>query len=150
MLPRPPKPTLFPYTTLFRSGSIASGGAVPPVRWDPGTSPAGCPRFLSTRDADRVARAMRSVVTSGTGRALRSQDRKSTRLNSSHVEISYAVFCLKKKKRGLINRLRRESAARCQETRFYQRRIFFVADHGTASFNAMSSRLAMPRSYVNG
>ena len=55
------------------SGSIASGGSIAPVRWEPAeASSAGCPRFLSAQDADRVARAMRSVVTSGTGRALRS------------------------------------------------------------------------------
>src|SRR5204863_7396145 len=71
MIRRPPRSTLFPYTTLFRS--VALRGAAP----------------------------YRAVLTSGwvldpEGRAPR--DRKSTRLNSSHVEISYAVFCLKKKK----------------------------------------------------
>jgi cell division protein FtsW (lipid II flippase)/cell division protein FtsI/penicillin-binding protein 2 len=57
------------------SASIASGGIVAPVRWEPieaGPNPGGSPRFLTKHDADRVARDMRSVVTSGTGRALRS------------------------------------------------------------------------------
>src|SRR5204862_4085084 len=65
MSPRPPRSTLFPYTTLFRSRAEGRGA--------PGTPGAG-------------------------GMALYQRDRKSTRLNSSHVEISYAVFCLKKKK----------------------------------------------------
>src|SRR6266496_5695268 len=66
MIRRPPRSTLFPYTTLFRSAS----------HWRGATTPAGC---------------------SGTD----CRDRKSTRLNSSHVEISYAVFCLKKKKKTI-------------------------------------------------
>src|SRR2546430_13642429 len=73
MIRRPPRSTLFPYTTLFRSGfCLARGRARPEV------SPA--PRLLATL------------------RAHRPTDRKSTRLNSSHSQISYAVFCLKKKK----------------------------------------------------
>src|SRR5579872_7591677 len=65
MIRRPPRSTLFPYTTLFRSR----------------------PRRRRTRSSFRRVR-----------RAARWRDRKSTRLNSSHVRISYAVFCLKKKK----------------------------------------------------
>src|SRR5437660_9670116 len=71
MIRRPPRSTLFPYTTLFRSSSRC--------RY---SSP-------STRSCSSPSRC-------GT---LRSSDRKSTRLNSSHVAISYAVFCLKKKKK---------------------------------------------------
>src|SRR5438067_4259284 len=80
MLRRPPRSTLFPYTTLFRS-----------VR-----------RRCSGRRDCRVpqpALALTHGVDGGTGRPL---DRKSTRLNSSHVSISYAVFCLKKKNRNII------------------------------------------------
>src|SRR6266571_8424956 len=73
MIRRPPRSTLFPYTTLFRSGR------------DP-------TRPRSNAAADRRPRARR-----GSPRASR-RDRKSTRLNSSHMSISYAVFCLKKKK----------------------------------------------------
>src|SRR5437868_7928743 len=68
MIRRPPRSTLFPYTTLFRSGRC------------------GPPSGLQRRLADRPRRRCRP-------------DRKSTRLNSSHVSISYAVFCLKKKKK---------------------------------------------------
>src|SRR5690349_23787943 len=74
MIRRPPRSTLFPYTTLFRS---RGGLTVPEARVD-----------LEALDSD--------VDVSS---ASRSTDRKSTRLNSSHVEISYAVFCLKKKKK---------------------------------------------------
>src|SRR5437868_12833578 len=82
MLRRPPTSTLFPYTTLFRSGSAP---AAPPV---PGGDPPG------GRGAGRGGRPgpdHRAPARRG--------DRKSTRLNSSHVSISYAVFCLKKKKK---------------------------------------------------
>src|SRR5437868_11541047 len=74
MLRRPPRSTLFPYTTLFRSGF--EGARQPEVR-------------------RREARAQLQRLSVKLDRLL---DRKSTRLNSSHVSISYAVFCLKKKK----------------------------------------------------
>src|SRR5579863_3971121 len=69
MIRRPPRSTLFPYTTLFRSRSACSTGS----RWSP-----------TSRSSPTCAS---------------SRDRKSTRLNSSHPSISYAVFCLKKKKK---------------------------------------------------
>src|SRR5690349_22861094 len=78
MIRRPPRSTLFPYTTLFRS------------RARRGTLFGDASQGRRVACADRVASADRE-------RARR--DRKSTRLNSSHVEISYAVFCLKKKKK---------------------------------------------------
>src|SRR5690349_23425026 len=78
MIRRPPRSTLFPYTTLFRSG-VPHGLVAADAR--PAAVAAAGPR-LGRHDA----RARRG-------------DRKSTRLNSSHVEISYAVFCLKKKKK---------------------------------------------------
>src|SRR5690349_22895760 len=78
MIRRPPRSTLFPYTTLFRSRARAA-------------------RDRARRVPDRgEPRARRS--TQGGERVRPGEDRKSTRLNSSHVEISYAVFCLKKKK----------------------------------------------------
>src|SRR3712207_8242932 len=83
MIRRPPRSTLFPYTTLFRS--VPDG---------------------DERDKD-VANAIRYAVDNGAhiinmsfGKAY--SDRKSTRLNSSHANISYAVFCLKKKKTEII------------------------------------------------
>src|SRR6266567_6294192 len=78
MIRRPPRSTLFPYTTLFRSG--------PADRYlrDPGQAPLPGPRRGPVdRPRQRPGRP----------------DRKSTRLNSSHSQISYAVFCLKKKKK---------------------------------------------------
>src|SRR5947209_9616383 len=75
MIRRPPRSTLFPYTTLFRSGFIS------------------LPRPVLPGD-----RKERLVVRRLDG-SVRFQDRKSTRLNSSHANISYAVFCLKKKKK---------------------------------------------------
>src|SRR5438067_11001025 len=78
MIRRPPRSTLFPYTTLFRSpgaGNPIDGDALGPGR----VRPRGHGRWRSRRPGG-------------------AEDRKSTRLNSSHVSISYAVFCLKKKK----------------------------------------------------
>src|SRR3712207_8930046 len=97
MIRRPPRSTLFPYTTLFRSR--AAGLAAPLV--DPGVQPA--PAVEQPVDALVVVsgdRAGRLVPELDLDRlALGQQDRKSTRLNSSHANISYAVFCLKKKKK---------------------------------------------------
>src|SRR5207253_10312100 len=89
LLPRPPTSTLFPYTTLFRSA--------PPRRVQLGLylpRMANLPRPLTYRFSARG-------TGSRAGSLFDNQDRKSTRLNSSHVAISYAVFCLKKKKRML-------------------------------------------------
>src|SRR5258705_9891081 len=77
MIRRPPRSTLFPYTTLFRS-----------------ERPAGCGAGL---DSDAQAHAPRAGLAGGLRQDVVA-DRKSTRLNSSHLGISYAVFCLKKKK----------------------------------------------------
>src|SRR2546422_6312350 len=90
MIRRPPRSTLFPYTTLFRSLAAAFDGDWRRAlrEWD------GDPDFCTTR--------------------ARSTDRKSTRLNSSHGYISYAVFCLKKKKMSqwLPHTLQRKPAHR--------------------------------------
>src|SRR5260221_9943534 len=79
MIRRPPRSTLFPYTTLFRS----SGDRL----WSPG------------RNKGEVDRRRRRIVRGAAEWLREPQDRKSTRLNSSHTVISYAVFCLKKKKK---------------------------------------------------
>src|SRR2546430_7471155 len=88
MIRRPPRSTLFPYTTLFRSthsptdntviARVARGGAA---------------------EIDRAAKAATKAFRTGWSRSTGEEDRKSTRLNSSHSQISYAVFCLKKKNR---------------------------------------------------
>src|SRR5256885_2753519 len=84
MIRRPPRSTLFPYTTLFRSHII-----------------------VDSRDSKRLFASTWSLYTGGGGVYRSNEDRKSTRLNSSHLVISYAVFCLKKKKdnaRPALNR----------------------------------------------
>src|SRR2546426_7397820 len=85
MIRRPPRSTLFPYTTLFRSESMAKAYWI------------SCYRSISNPDALQAYAKL---------------DRKSTRLNSSHLVISYAVFCLKKKKKSTTQhpRIRTESA----------------------------------------
>src|SRR2546430_9929521 len=91
MIRRPPRSTLFPYTTLFRSGQQGLGGV-------------GHPRGHSRRGLLAMALPARDVRAGDVARQRTSagleptrKDRKSTRLNSSHSQISYAVFCLKKK-----------------------------------------------------
>src|SRR2546429_2369083 len=95
MIRRPPRSTLFPYTTLFRSGGGARrvrGGAEDPSR-------AALARQRHPGAAHRQRVAGHATGDGDAGRAqLPGRDRKSTRLNSSHGYISYAVFCLKKKK----------------------------------------------------
>src|SRR2546430_5287625 len=88
MIRRPPRSTLFPYTTLFRS--LRRVVRRVPVR----THHRGRSRLAGRRGRDGVPDALHRGDTL-TGAA----DRKSTRLNSSHSQISYAVFCLKKKKK---------------------------------------------------
>src|SRR3712207_8566169 len=87
MIRRPPRSTLFPYTTLFRSAAVGGLGDEPAgrIRADPGARVRRAPRARERRHGGRALRR------------LRRRDRKSTRLNSSHANISYAVFCLKKK-----------------------------------------------------
>src|SRR6266850_5529687 len=81
MIRRPPRSTLFPYTTLFRArGRFRSGTTL------------RHPARLGCGDGHRPAAPLQ-----------RPRDRKSTRLNSSHLVISYAVFCLKKKKKNNVN-----------------------------------------------
>src|SRR2546426_8210658 len=84
MIRRPPRSTLFPYTTLFRSPSDGDADEV-----------VAAVRLLIQRRGRRVDGDSRRG--GGGGGAVPSTDRKSTRLNSSHLVISYAVFCLKKK-----------------------------------------------------
>src|SRR4051794_41275673 len=82
MIRRPPRSTLFPYTTLFRSEDSAGDQSR---------------RYLRTVGA--VVGFLVGATDGQRSGASRAQDRKSTRLNSSHPSISYAVFCLKKKKK---------------------------------------------------
>src|SRR5207248_7567239 len=102
MIPPPPTSTLFPYTTLFRSApwevlETDKQAAIPQPLPEPG--PRSRHRWLSGSADDGIdgqsSAELRSIPTVLHG----GQDRKSTRLNSSHRTISYAVFCLKKKKK---------------------------------------------------
>src|SRR3712207_8631061 len=98
MIRRPPRSTLFPYTTLFRSRYSTTTSKMRPTR--PTLARVRTPSEDGVREQDRVGLAAASAAASR-GRACsrrRYRDRKSTRLNSSHANISYAVFCLKKKK----------------------------------------------------
>src|SRR5256885_8396743 len=88
MIRRPPRSTLFPYTTLFRSGG---------TRGDRSGGGGGTGRAGVAGTQRRLLRPLRDH--SRHGENDHEEDRKSTRLNSSHLVISYAVFCLKKKKR---------------------------------------------------
>src|SRR3712207_7925505 len=97
MIRRPPRSTLFPYTTLFRSDFLM---VCPPSRHEVeermtmqnGNADLLLHEFHPPEDLRRFACAPASII-----RANEAVDRKSTRLNSSHANISYAVFCLKKK-----------------------------------------------------
>src|SRR3712207_8219545 len=87
MIRRPPRSTLFPYTTLFRSAGSFQG---------PDGKPGLTVSFSKFKGAERFHGMSKFHLNNGV-------DRKSTRLNSSHANISYAVFCLKKKKKSTIN-----------------------------------------------
>src|SRR3712207_8830295 len=88
MIRRPPRSTLFPYTTLFRSFTSARPAAAKREETKPS--------FLTTEFYAFVATVAAVLIAAAQADNL---DRKSTRLNSSHANISYAVFCLKKKKK---------------------------------------------------
>src|SRR5438309_8585920 len=97
MIPRPPRSTLFPYTTLFRSHALENV-----------TVPHGRPDYLDP----------------GVGHRRDQGDRKSTRLNSSHSSISYAVFCLKKKKKN--------NQFTCRAAEIPLERLFPPTTHGSS------------------
>src|SRR3989442_2536601 len=94
MIRRPPRSPLFPYTTLFRSVRDAIVRAIERCGQPPLTLPSWAGHDAGVMSRYVPAGMIFVVSTYHAGR----QDRKSTRLNSSHVRISYAVFCLKKKK----------------------------------------------------
>src|SRR3712207_7605824 len=94
MIRRPPRSTLFPYTTLFRSRGVSGGGGggkqQETEQGSHGEPTPWCSEGKSSRKKRKEAQEKR-------------EDRKSTRLNSSHANISYAVFCLKKKIKNVIS-----------------------------------------------
>src|SRR3712207_8999525 len=95
MIRRPPRSTLFPYTTLFRSRESFDF-----------TRLVGVVACVRGKDVEGMLRELETVC----AELVVTQDRKSTRLNSSHANISYAVFCLKKKTQIQMGALRRHRA----------------------------------------
>src|SRR3712207_8525178 len=93
MIRRPPRSTLFPYTTLFRSLAGNAVGHVGLAQHAEARAPRGVQPSVSADLVAAVPQEQEAAVVQPL-----QQDRKSTRLNSSHANISYAVFCLKKKK----------------------------------------------------
>src|SRR5690348_17939217 len=89
MIRRPPRSTLFPYTTLFRSRGKVS-------KWN-GDAPAEVEGELTMHGVTKPVKLTLNSFLCKPNPMTRKEDRKSTRLNSSHPSISYAVFCLKKK-----------------------------------------------------
>src|SRR5689334_24248236 len=98
MIRRPPRSTLFPYTTLFRSEDVVKVNFPHPDKCN-NVKP---PYEEIFSPSDRSCRAL-GATGRWCHRQTRLQDRKSTRLNSSHSSISYAVFCLKKKKKNQLH-----------------------------------------------
>src|SRR5258708_13063679 len=90
MIRRPPRSTLFPYTTLFRSEDVVALGAWAMEYHHAAGAPS---TWTSVKDKETYDIPLRTLISVRSGMS----DRKSTRLNSSHQIISYAVFCLKKK-----------------------------------------------------
>src|SRR3712207_7622859 len=90
MIRRPPRSTLFPYTTLFRSPAFVPAGLT-------------CCRSSGAQSRPITGRCHDAGLLRGSHQGAAPRDRKSTRLNSSHANISYAVFCLKKKIHTLVS-----------------------------------------------
>src|SRR3712207_7740335 len=97
MIRRPPRSTLFPYTTLFRSDDLRRRARAYATAFEGGDVYYAGKAFLCTAVAGLLAAEGLGIDVCTAGEL--AIDRKSTRLNSSHANISYAVFCLKKKKK---------------------------------------------------
>src|SRR3712207_7006435 len=95
MIRRPPRSTLFPYTTLFRSVQGFDLEATRSIAADPNHLEVGASFYANAFNSGCAVNRLDCVILGAT--QVDTEDRKSTRLNSSHANISYAVFCLKKK-----------------------------------------------------
>src|SRR5690554_7181845 len=102
MIRRPPRSTLFPYTTLFRSSELPAEEQKPSRKNRKEKFLHNLPKHFNRQIYLEVAKELKIPAKTAEG-YITSLDRKSTRLNSSHVRISYAVFCLKKKKHKYNN-----------------------------------------------
>src|SRR3712207_7255788 len=121
MIRRPPRSTLFPYTTLFRSGLASlsvSGSSRMPGR----TSATNC-RAEGKRSLRAAKAGLASVWSASNSGIDCARDRKSTRLNSSHANISYAVFCLKKKKKVRVLKDKRRRLKERPKTKYLYRPV---------------------------
>src|SRR2546426_1169581 len=132
MIRRPPRSTLFPYTTLFRSDRGARRARAD-ARSDDRT---GRGERRPSRGAGHGASRPAQRAGPHRGPALRDEDRKSTRLNSSHLVISYAVFCLKKKKK-----IRKHTHCTPFLCYFF---FFFFNDTATTEIYTLSLHDALP------
>src|SRR2546427_4639833 len=102
MIRRPPRSTLFPYTTLFRSIRNVKAAEDNYLLYLRKQEEARISDALDRRQIVNVSIAQAATVPEMRASSCLRRDRKSTRLNSSHSQISYAVFCLKNKKRGAV------------------------------------------------
>src|SRR5688572_11792201 len=131
MIPRPPRSTLFPYTTLFRSGFRgALEKALDKKRSEIGVVDAIVAEDIADFPDLNLAESLQRIP----GVSI-SRDRKSTRLNSSHSQISYAVFCLKKKKK---------KKQQYNHTSFNSLFFFFFNDTATTEIYTLSLHDALP------
>src|SRR2546429_1535670 len=146
MIRRPPRSTLFPYTTLFRSLMRYNGN---PAYEMEGRAASGVSSGTAMQIVEDILRTLPAGIGyEWTGASLqeRQSDRKSTRLNSSHGYISYAVFCLKKKNTLRIDRHSEETAQSEQlEHRAYGRQIPCHAPALVALYRAADLHVRRPR-----
>src|SRR5437867_8173298 len=150
MIRRPPRSTLFPYTTLFRSRSPGRGPDEGGRRRASADSPA-C-RVLAGREG-RAHTHLQAPQGRQVPRRdpVQRPDRKSTRLNSSHRTISYAVFCLKKKNtltRLLYSRLRKRRYMRQMRCMLITRRSLLLALRLLCKSRLFPDRARSPRSFA--
>src|SRR3989449_3575887 len=146
MIRRPPRSTLFPYTTLFRSCGV--GGGVHGAAVARQEVPEGC-LISSTHPLHQRPVSGRGASEARSSEGGARQDRKSTRLNSSHGYISYAVFCLKKKKKpppclgnpSTPSSARGDPAARPGASRWAASRCSSGSAHSSRDFVTASPRL---------
>src|SRR5256885_1894866 len=136
MIRRPPRSTLFPYTTLFRSRVVRSLETYT-VR-----------RQLDKQDdlqqSDWIWVTTLSLAQFPVDRIVHLGDRKSTRLNSSHLVISYAVFCLKKKKHNIHSTHTYVSSVQLSRLREWISTFFFFNDTATTEIYTLSLHDALP------
>src|SRR5205807_1974318 len=150
LLRRPPRSPLFPYTTLFRSRAEpgAGDGRCPRVDVRQGDG-ANAGRVKAAARADRIDIAVESRARGFVERLHIGRDRKSTRLNSSHLVISYAVFCLKKKK---VTEDRDRLISLCEELALLQQvgiRVC-VVHGGGKQLSELAKKLGIEQTIIEG